>query len=153
MASNVFESPFFSGGTTNAICAHIDRNSAQSAPTVTLTKILFNNAVTDTDDIYDGANSRAKPTTAGYYLVQLQVEVDANTGALLVCYIKKNGTTLVEGRSNASRTSDGFDSDVSVIVHMNGSSDYLEGYLYHNTGATESLVAARNYMNISYLGD
>ncbi|MCK5616743.1 hypothetical protein KAR91_83550, partial [Candidatus Pacearchaeota archaeon] len=77
----------------------------------------------DTQNEYDTVAYRYTPTVAGYYLFTLATQ---NTIANFFAEIRKNGTLA----SEHSATTDNH----SVILYMNGSSDYVEPWANNDTG-------------------
>ena len=113
---------------------HAYRNSSQSLSDDTLTKVQCNTEVFDTDGCYDNStNFRFTPTTAGKYFVYGSWLSDNSTASVLNyanAKIQKNGSDILfyglDFRNNYAGYSNTF--NVSGIVDMNGSSDYLELY-------------------------
>lgn len=106
-------------------------SSPQSVTLNTATKILFG-----TEDFDIGGNfasSRFTPTVAGYYQISGGVQVAAAlTNILLFAY--KNGASIKLLQYSAAST--GAVSG-SMLVYMNGSTDYLE--MYATIGFTQNL--------------
>jgi hypothetical protein len=119
-------------GTGPAFSAYLSTNQTISAATVT--KIQIDTENFDTASCFNNTGSTVGgipaysflPNVAGYYQVNLVVGGTAGTsmtyaGGLIV----KNGTAytrvLVPGFSTASA-----DSSNSVVIYMNGTTDYLE---------------------------
>lgn len=91
----------------------------------TWTKITFSGEDWDTNNNF--ASNRFTPTTAGYYQINLMAMCNGNG---TYCAIYKNGTQLATSGVGASNV----DVLVARIVYLNGSTDYVEGYIY--TGGT-----------------
>ncbi len=89
----------------------------------TWTKITFNSEDWDTNTNFSTANYRFTPTTAGYYQINLQAMTNGNG---TFCGIYKNGTQITTSGEGAANR----DVLTVKIVYMNGSSDYVEGYIY-----------------------
>jgi hypothetical protein len=106
-----------------------DQNPTDNA----LTKVQFNTKVFDTDNAYDNTtNYRFTPQVAGKYFVYASVSGFANSSSSIVhnyAIIYKNGSIVKFGlldfrNSNAYHVN----TNVSGIIDMNGSTDYLEIY-------------------------
>ena len=114
--------------------------SDQSITNGVQTKIQLNNELTDTDGTFDSTtNYRHTPTKAGKWLYVFGVWMDLSlAGAQVEVDIFKNGT-LAAGAAVAggSAVADSFLPGVTVL-DMNGSTDYVEVYVYHDD------TAARN---------
>jgi hypothetical protein len=104
---------------------------------------LFQTEEFDTNANYDTSTSRFTPTVAGYYQVSSTVTVALNsTAALALTILYKNGAALKGGALSVG-TSSGFPrSTVSSLIYMNGSTDYLESYVYGTAGGNFSTNAA-----------
>jgi hypothetical protein len=95
------------------------------------TLITWSTELIDTNNNF--ASNRFTPTIAGKYLVTATVRCGSATG-YCVPILSKSGSTIAEGTavSAASVIAGTF----SIVVDMNGSSDYLEVYVYSNGSTT-----------------
>ena len=152
--------PVANGGTgvTTSPAFSAYGNAIQSISNNTATKIAYNTSVFDTNSNYSTANARFTPTVGGYYQVNCVVNVGLVLVTQLVIDIYKNGATYqtvvadYNGGSaivtNTSRILNG-----SSLVYLNGSTDYIEIYIYaSNSGGSTSVngYSARpdvNYFN------
>jgi hypothetical protein len=98
------------------------------------TKIQFNTENFDTNSNYDPTtNYRFTPTVAGYYQLNLSVCLTVTDGRQYFYQpaIYKNGSSTVSAQTgwlaNAGGRANVY---VNSIISMNGSSDYLEFYIY-----------------------
>ena len=116
----------------------------------TATLIPFDNEVFNSDNAYTNTSSNYKftPQTAGKYLVFVYAQINASSGqgGDIVTYIYKNGSALHESEIS---TTDGATSRLSAtaisIVDMNGSSDFIQGYVVGNVvSGTPQLKADSN---------
>jgi hypothetical protein len=99
-------------------------------------KIQFQTEEWDTANCFDSTtNYRFTPNVAGYYQVSSAIQVVNNTGPLKIS-IYKNGTSYKQG--GYSTTTTFYAVSVSGIVYCNGTTDYIEAYVYSggtaNTG-------------------
>ena len=123
------------GGTnTPAFEAYLGGSGGQSVSDNTVTKVQANVEVYDTDNAYDNStNYRFTPQVAGKYLVYGSIQNEGGGNSNLAegfLYIKKNGSSNILETQNDYSANPGR-SDVifnSMIVDMNGSSDYVELY-------------------------
>jgi hypothetical protein len=115
-------------------------NSTQTLPITTLTKVILNTKSYDTNSNFDNVtNYRFTPTVAGYYLFTAQVY--NGTQVTLLPEIYKNGAAVAFGTLTAPSSSNGNNgANVSTILFMNGSTDYVE--LYVASIAVASTLAA-----------
>jgi len=109
-------------GNMPAFSAYLSSN--QTVSSNTYTKVTFDTEEFDTNNNF--ASSRFTPTVAGYY--QINGHVSALTGGDQFCIIYKNGTaykwgTYIVGGYGANTL-------VSSLVYLNGSTDYVEIYIY-----------------------
>jgi len=103
----------------------------------TWTKIPFSGEQFDTNNNYDPTtNYRFTPTVAGYYYftIQLFMSVNANRGAVSVY---KNGVSTLEKLDLGSTANGGISFSTNGLLSMNGTTDYVEAYVYQEgTGTT-----------------
>ena len=119
---------------TPAFEAYLGGSGGQSISDNTVTKVQCQTEVYDTDSAYDNStNYRFTPQTAGKYLVYASIQNEGGGNSNLAesfLYIKKNGSSNILETQNDYSANPGR-SDVifnSMIVDMNGSSDYVELY-------------------------
>lgn len=105
-------------------------SGSQSVTASTFTKVQFNTEEFDTNSNYDNAtNYRFTPTVAGYYQVNSCVACTATSGTLYAISLYKNGAGFKNGNDlRAASTVNNV--VVSTLVYMNGSTDYLEVYIF-----------------------
>ena len=109
------------------------RSSNQTISTGTSTKIQYDTEVFDTDSAYDNStNYRFTPQTAGKYFIF----ASAQTGSTsdfddYQILIYKNGSTYAQTRVRHHYAEN---INCQVIVDMNGSTDYVEGFAYQASG-------------------
>jgi len=116
---------------TPAFHAYISSNQAVSNATVT--KAQFNTESFDTNNAYDNStNYRFTPQTSGKYFIYAQIRLDSgsNNDNIDYCYIEilKNGSNATSSILDFRTDRDGrkFSVASSIILDMNGSSDYVE---------------------------
>ena len=107
------------------------QTSAQSLTTSVTTKITFDTKEYDTASCFSTANSRFTPTVAGYYQINGNLIVTTGVTTILA-YIYKNGSVVAYG-SRADAASLSYTSVVSILLYMNGSTDYVEMYGYSSS--------------------
>jgi hypothetical protein len=92
------------------------------------TKVLFQTETFDTAGNF--ASSTFTPTTAGYY--QININLLCNNNGRVIVYLFKNGgvwTRLVDYNNANNLVATG-----SSVVNMNGTTDYLEVYIWMSGG-------------------
>lgn len=131
-------------------------STTQSVTSSTPTKCTINTKEFDSTNAYDNiTNYRFQPLKAGKYQVSAQIGV-ATTNTLTNTFIAiyKNGSlfkrgTTVQLPSAVSNTN----ANISIIVDMNGSTDYLEVYGYVTaTAAVFTGGADYTYFQAHYIG-
>jgi hypothetical protein len=114
---------------------HVDRNSvAQSSiASITYTKIQHTREIADASGVYDNAtNYRFTPTVSGVFLVRASLEIQAmDSGEYANSAIYKNGSLYARGRDWSGDANLDLLPEVTAYVTMNGSTDYLEHFVYH----------------------
>ena len=123
-------------------------SGSQSLSSLTLTKIQFNTEEFDTANCYDNAtNYRFTPNVAGYYQISMTAGV-ATTGSSvantqLACVIYKNGSIAKFGGQTLLNNTYDMLSTVSTLIYLNGSTDYVEGYLRQISGGSLGTAAGQ----------
>jgi len=104
----------------------------------TYTKVPFNTETFDTDSAYDNSsNYRFTPQTAGKYLVYTSLKhnpVSSHNIGVAQTAIYKNGSIEARFEIGENDNINVVTKGGSKVVDMNGSSDYLECYVYQSTG-------------------
>ena len=113
-------------------------NAQANIPSNSYTKILFNTESFNVGSGFDISLSRFKPSKEGYYQVTLSCFMNVLANRFLQAAIYKNGSGISVGTSVTSVQID-HTASVSDTVYMNGTTDYLEGYVYHNNGTQTNL--------------
>ena len=140
--------------------------SDQAVNDNTTTKVQCGSEVYDSDSAYDNStNYRFTPQTAGKYFCYGQVFVETpaqggGTGATLLrqptSLIYKNGAAVGACQNNfIDNQIKQFTATVSTVIDFNGSTDYVELYLYFDadggaTGSIEGHASQRRTMFGAY---
>jgi hypothetical protein len=115
------------------------QSSAQSVSNNTGTKVQLQTEEFDTNSCFDNTtNYRFTPTLAGYY----QLNGSTTTGASLAfnfTAIYKNGLEYKRGTQSGSGGI--LQNVVSAIVYLNGSTDYVELFMFQASGSSQTLQA------------
>ena len=115
----------------------------QSFSASTTTKIQYNTEIWDSNSCYDPTtNYRFTPTTAGYYEVTVSAYISQGSTSDVYLYIRKNGAdnSLLYAGATAAASS----VQINALVDMNGSSDYLEAFIYAE-GSSPSVIGTGTY--------
>jgi len=136
-------------GLKGEVSFEVYRAANQSIPNTTNTKVAYDTVVEDTHSYWDGVNYRHTPGIAGKYLyiscTQLWQVADAT---MIYVMLFKNGVFY----SFVGRFRVGGISSLAVqgskAVSMNGSTDYVEVWVFHNHGAARDLKGGpeRNWL-------
>jgi hypothetical protein len=98
---------------------------------------------------WDTTNKKFTPTRAGYYLCYCSAQQGGSSSQIQAQFYK-NGATA-GGITGAAPTGAYAVSICSGIAHCNGTTDYLEMYLYSSTGGALSAGATNTYVSFLYL--
>jgi len=115
-------------------------NGTQFINDSTQTKIQFDTEIFDTDSAYDATtNYRFTPQVAGKYFVYSSIS-SARNGSdngvkRQISYFYKNGSGIARSTTNMDQASSGdlfhnINQNLSVIVELNGSTDYIESFFW-----------------------
>lgn len=100
------------------------------------TKVNLGGEVFDSNGNF--SSSRFTPTVAGYYF--FNGSVDAQGGAkLLAAGIYKNGTVRVSTGNQVTDAAATWISNVSALMYLNGTTDYVELFAYHDNGNSRNI--------------
>ena len=127
-------------GNMPAVSAYPSTNATIS--TATYTKVILNTEDFDTANAFDSTtNYRFTPQVAGYYQFNLVASMSQTASSNTNCHVAlyKNGTAYKYG-GQAFSAGTLANSSWSGLVSLNGSTDYIEMYVY-TSAATATLVA------------
>lgn len=111
-------------------------SSATSVPNTTITKIAFQTEEFDTANCFDSTtNYRFTPNVAGYYQFNLSCQV-ASPATNVYVLLYKNGSAFKTAGTQAGNGAYLYGSNFSTLVYMNGSTDYVEGYVFQGSGGS-----------------
>ena len=110
----------------------VKRTSRQTVSSNTWTVVQFNVEDFDTNSNFNTSTYRFTPTVAGYYQINLSI---GGTGTVNRSMIAKNGVFTAMGTDVAISLS----SVATVILYMNGSTDYVEAQCLINSGGLQVL--------------
>jgi hypothetical protein len=134
--------PIAEGGTsvTAIPVMQAARGSNQTISTATFTKAQLNTENLDSNGDYDNAtNYRFTPTIAGVYLVVCSMVYDTmGDQSVIIGSIYKNGSASTYNACGASGTGQNGTTIVNAL-DMNGSTDYIELYVYQASGVDRPL--------------
>ena len=108
-----------------------------SLPNATWVKVSYGSELFDTTNDYDATtNYRFTPSVEGYYFITSRLEYNGHYSGDGILAIYKNGSAFNyigfrSGTSGGVKAVGG-----TALIYLNGSTDYIEMYVYQNTGAT-----------------
>jgi len=124
------------------------QSTAQTAiANATFTKVQFQTEDYDTNSNFDSTtNYRFTPTVAGYYQFNSGVNASPaiSAGGQLIS-IYKNGAEFKRGQLVSVVAGIGAGSTVASQMYMNGSTDYVEIYMFQNCGSTSTISTGTFY--------
>ena len=129
-------------------------SAAQSIADNTSTKLAFNVEIFDTNSNYDTGTYRFTPTVAGYYQFNAHVQSGgSSTTEVWFCNIEQNGTAVLIGSNGQTKFATiGSCSNVSGLLYMNGSSDYVEAIVYQRSGGGALSTQAGSQTTSNFTG-
>ena len=124
----------FTNCTATHVSFSVDKNGVnQSISPAVWTKLTWSHEALDTNSNF--ANNRFTPTVSGNYLFVLNAYCQGS-GANDECsvMIQKNGVMIARGEPGQRSTGSDIIANTSIITDMNGTTDYVEAYVYNHTG-------------------
>ncbi len=143
------------------VLVHNSIGATQSISATTSTKIstAMDIVAEDTFGWWDVANKRFSPNRAGLYLCKGSISLDTPpVGMQMQTSLRKN-VTAVRFFGNSVHTayaSQNIACETDAVFYMNGSSDYIELFMYHSAAtalSTSKDIAQRVLFSATYLGN
>jgi hypothetical protein len=133
------------GGTGPAFNAYA--SSTTSIANTTWTKISINTVTFDTNSNFNTSNYRFTPTVAGYYQINGMAQL-ASTSQAYAIAIWKNGGAVSQASGIGASGLNG-SANTSVVIYLNGSTDYVELYMYQTSGGSINANGGNNVTALS----
>lgn len=127
-------------GTGPAFSAYLNTN--QNPTNATYTKVQINTELFDTAGCFDTSTYRFTPNVAGYYQIQAACRISGTSPTTSVWSIYKNGSNVNE--LNVTSTFSYEAREVSSLLYLNGSTDYVEFYCYINASSSQTFNSGSN---------
>lgn len=136
------DSKYVAKATTPAF--RLYQSAAQSIANATNSVLTFDTEDLDTDNGHSLVTNTSRYTAAvaGWYFVSGTVQYTSNTTGNRLVWIAKNGTTINQVGRPTSSTSNTMGIQVSTLVYMNGSTDYIEVGTYQTSGGALNTLTA-----------
>ena len=133
----------------------VKQSADQAIANATATTVQFDtksghDEAFDIGGYFNTSNYRYIPQVAGYYFFATTVTIRAANPDYVIVFIRKNGVTMYRNigmESNAANAH--VPAHVSGIIHMNGSSDYMDVQVQHNTGSSQNTNSNFEYSNFN----
>lgn len=121
------------------VCRATLGGTDQPLPASTVTRVSFTATNYNVGSAFNTASQRFQPSTAGYYLVAVQLHViNASVGAHFGFDLHKNGTAYYTVGGAIPSNGRGYAVNTDT-VYMNGATDYLEVFGFQNGSATAAI--------------
>ena len=128
------------------------KTSHQTISTATNTLVTFDSIEFDVTSDADLTNNRVVPSVEGYYLIDFNFRFSGITdGGQILSYIYKNGSEIKRGMQYNNGAAAGAHGNSTHLLYFNGTTDYLNVYIYQNTGANKNLISGSQYTTLSGL--
>ena len=125
-------------------------STTQSITSGVNTKVQFNTEQFDTANCFDNTtNYRFTPNVAGYYQINTCVRLRGTSSDNKLMYLRKNGSDYI-ALDFYVISIEYFQIAASHVVYMNGSTDYLEVFVY--TNGTNTSVISTSGLNTFFSG-
>jgi len=121
------------------------RTSAQSLPNGAVTALSFNSQVHDTDGCFAPTDTKLYARTAGYYLSGFSVALAAPGSAIarkIALLVKQDGAQYLAENDVYVSLNVAAGTSVTTGMFYMAVNEYVEFYVYHNTGAAVDTLAA-----------
>jgi hypothetical protein len=120
----------------------------QSIPSSTWTKLQLSLEDFDTNSNYNTSTYRFTPTVAGYYQLNGAASIiGTNVSGENIIAVYKNGGEYKRGSRVPNAAGSTVSINISTVVYCNGSTDYIELYVF--LGAANTTEASPNYTYMS----
>lgn len=146
-------------GTIDGILCRLRQSVAQSIPNNASTAVTFDVEDFDPFNLHSTTvnTTRITPTQAGYYEVRGGVSMALMSAVTAVwdVAIGKTGVSFASGDRDMASATQTMNKLATSTVYMNGTTDYIELYIQHNSGAAiNTSVAARfaSFLEARFLG-
>jgi hypothetical protein len=120
------------------------QSSAQSYTSTVFTKLQFQTEEFDTASCFDNVtNYRFTPTVAGYYQINGGANIAIGSAQEMIVFVYKNGAAFKILQNVVGVLNRGCYG--STLVYLNGTTDYVELYVYVNASGTVSTGVSNTY--------
>jgi len=139
-----------SGGSGTSVAFRVHKNgTSQTVTTNVNTLLTFSTEAFDTGNAFDTTTGRFTPQTAGKYQINLTVYC-ADAVNYCQAHLYKNGVLYATRFARTNSTNSAV--NVSAMVDMNGTTDYITAQVVNNGGTTIGGDATGTYLEGFLLG-
>jgi hypothetical protein len=142
--ASIAQAKLAAGVAGNGPAFHARLGANQSVSSATTTKIAYDTEVLDTNGNYNQSTYRFQPTVAGYY--QVNASLISFSADLTQLIIRKTGSDLC---GSYPSTTGGL--NISCLVYLNGSTDYIEAYVLTSANATLRPLGVFSYFQAAMI--
>ena len=137
-------------GNMPAFCATMTTTQGVSSGTFTL--IQFNSVsggagFDTTGSAFNTSTYRFTPQVAGYYSVSANLNGPPSAIGYIATFVYKNGS-IFENLGQLPNFTGGACTNGNIVMYLNGSTDYIQIYVYQTTGGTANIYSGN--LNGSY---
>jgi hypothetical protein len=138
------------GGSSGPAFQAFRSGTQQSFSQNTWSKVQFNGETFDTDNCFDSTtNYRFTPNKAGYYQFNSTIGISRTGSYAAYGAFYKNGTEVSKIYGNTNMAGTGYNNGAACLSYMNGTTDYMEVYVYDSDPAGRNVVADVQNSNFS----
>lgn len=119
-------------------------SNQQTFTSSVLSKVICDTKAADTHNAYNTTTGVFQPSVAGYYTITCRVETANRGGSETYETLKKNGSEYA--RLVDITTTAWWGTPYTVLVYMNGTTDYVEHYMFHSTGSNKTTTLSAGYL-------
>ena len=137
--ASVTQSELAAGVTGNGPAFSAHKFANQTLTNATWTKVILASKLFDTASCFDNStNYRFTPNVAGYYQINFAVYAGVGLNTAIQGAIYKNASEYirVNNYANSSNALDDWGVYGSILLYLNGTTDYIELYAWTNGTST-----------------
>jgi hypothetical protein len=106
--------------------------ATQSIPNDVNTLLQFQSKIIDTNNCFSIATHTFTPNIGGYYQINASCRISGSTASVTALIIYKNNSAY--SSANIQKNGNSTGPVISDIVYLNGSTDFIQMYVYQNAG-------------------
>ena len=151
-ATSATAADFQAGGGVNTPAFQVLLSSAQNIPNATNTKVTVSHELFDTDNAFASNRFTVPSGKGGSYLFNFGVQPNAWSFGRFIMWLYKNNSAYAYTEMADNDNSPGNNRSINSSTYMQLSAgDYIEMYVNHDNGSTQSIRGATNEI-LTYFG-